>query len=145
VRGYGDEMLRFAERPNGRVCDTPNGEDVALRLFAHPDEAADIAEAVQRLLAQGYLVLREDGLYIAEFKTLLGELRPDTSFYEDAYARDGYCCRYCGQEDPPLSIDHIVPRCQGGGDELENLAVACRSCNSRKNGRTPEQAGMVLC
>jgi 5-methylcytosine-specific restriction endonuclease McrA len=35
-------------------------------------------------------------------------------------------------------------RCLGGTDELENLVMACRDCNIRKGGRTPEQAGMVL-
>jgi hypothetical protein len=40
--------------------------------------------------------------------------------------------------------DHVIPRCQGGDDSTDNLVVACRPCNSRKNGRTPQQAGMVL-
>ena len=57
--------------------------------------------------------------------------------------RDGLACRYCGA-DNDLTIDHLVPRSLGGGDEPENLAVACRSCNARKGARTPEQAGMVL-
>lgn len=55
----------------------------------------------------------------------------------------GARCRYCGGGEY-LAVDHVVPRCQGGGDELSNLVVACKSCNSRKGGRTPEQAGMVL-
>lgn len=63
--------------------------------------------------------------------------------YTAAYERDGSRCRYCGSVEK-LSIDHIRPRIQGGCDDLENLAVACRPCNSRKNGRTPEQAGMTL-
>ena len=28
------------------------------------------------------------------------------------------------------SVDHIVPKCAGGGDELSNLRIAHRSCNS---------------
>jgi 5-methylcytosine-specific restriction endonuclease McrA len=63
--------------------------------------------------------------------------------YAAAYERDGNRCRYCGSIER-LSIDHVRPRVQGGSDDLENLAVACRPCNSRKNGRTPEQAGMAL-
>ena len=54
--------------------------------------------------------------------------------YAAAYARDGRQCRYCGAT-CNLSIDHIVPRSRGGSDELENLAVACRVCNSRKGAR----------
>lgn len=68
-----------------------------------------------------------------------------TTFYAAAIQRGGLLCRYCG--DPvsaDLTIDHVIPRCQGGGDDLNNLVVACRSCNSRKGGRTPEQAGMSL-
>ena len=64
-------------------------------------------------------------------------------FYASVYARDGSACRYCGSVDL-LSVDHVVPRCQGGADDEDNLVVACRACNSRKGGRTPQQAGMVL-
>lgn len=63
--------------------------------------------------------------------------------YQTVYDRDGRACRYCGSAEAP-TIDHVRPRCQGGGDGPDNLVVACRSCNSRKGGRTPEQAGMVL-
>ncbi len=45
--------------------------------------------------------------------------------------RDGYQCRKCsGQED--LSIDHIVPLSKGGSDDLDNLQILCKSCNSSK-------------
>ncbi len=64
--------------------------------------------------------------------------------YQAAYERDGRRCRYCGAKDRPLTIDHLVPRSQGGSDFIENLVVCCRNCNSRKGPRTPEQAGMVL-
>lgn len=63
--------------------------------------------------------------------------------YRTVAERDGWACRYCGSSGP-LTIDHVVPRCQGGDDEPNNLVVACRACNCRKGGRTPEQAGMVL-
>lgn len=62
----------------------------------------------------------------------------------DVYGRDGRRCRYCGVTEGQFSVDHIVPRSQGGGDDLINLAVCCRSCNSRKGPRTPQQAGMAL-
>lgn len=56
--------------------------------------------------------------------------------------RDNYTCQYCG--DPGNTIDHIVPLCQGGKSIWMNLVCACRECNQRKGGRTPDQAGMVL-
>lgn len=62
------------------------------------------------------------------------------------YRRDGGRCAYCGKK---LSIrestkDHIIPRSKGGKDEWENLALSCFRCNTVKNNRTPEQAGMKL-
>lgn len=58
--------------------------------------------------------------------------------------RDKGFCRYCTKEANPITIDHIIPYSLGGKTELSNLVVACKSCNSRKRDRTPEQAGMVL-
>ena len=35
-----------------------------------------------------------------------------------------------------LTVDHIVPRTQGGGDALENLQLLCAACNSTKGTGT---------
>lgn len=56
--------------------------------------------------------------------------------------RDNWTCRYCGA--PAEHVDHIVPRCQDGTNDPDNLAAACATCNCSKGGRTPEQAGMEL-
>ena len=62
------------------------------------------------------------------------------------FARDRNRCQYCGNLFPTseLSIDHVVPRSQGGPDTWENLVCACVRCNARKGGRTPAQARMTL-
>jgi hypothetical protein len=45
-------------------------------------------------------------------------------------------CSYCGCSDKhSLTLDHIIPRIEGGLDEGDNLIVACRSCNSSKQGK----------
>jgi hypothetical protein len=43
------------------------------------------------------------------------------------------CC-YCGSR-LNLAIDHLVPRTRGAVDEADNLVLACRPCNSSKQGR----------
>ena len=58
--------------------------------------------------------------------------------------RDNYTCQYCGNTAPQLTIDHIIPRSQGGEHKWINLAAACPTCNHRKGGRTLEQAHMHL-
>lgn len=62
------------------------------------------------------------------------------------FARDRNHCQYCGKHfsTADLSIDHVVPRTQGGGDTWDNLVCACIKCNARKGGRTPDQANMKL-
>ena len=51
--------------------------------------------------------------------------------------RAGHQCEYCQlhQDDSPLAalhIEHIRPRKHGGGDNLENLCLACIECNLHK-------------
>lgn len=81
--------------------------------------------------------------------------------------RDGARCSYCGVQPRrhdgtadlrALTLDHVVPRAQARDGQVflpwsrkwvsvtcwENGTTACRSCNARKDDRTPEQAGMVL-
>lgn len=58
--------------------------------------------------------------------------------------RDGFTCAYCQRESTELTIDHIVPKLQGGASSFDNCVASCRSCNSRKGGRTPREAGMSL-
>ena len=62
------------------------------------------------------------------------------------HARDSFRCHYCGQRftTRDLTVDHIVPRSQGGRDTWDNLVSACVPCNSRKGGRTPQGANMRL-
>lgn len=62
------------------------------------------------------------------------------------YARDENHCQYCGDKHPSseLSLDHVIPRSQGGGSSWDNLVCCCVRCNARKGGRTPRQAHMTL-
>src|SRR5687768_6570477 len=62
------------------------------------------------------------------------------------FARDANLCLYCGDEFPrhALTRDHVMPVSRGGRDIWENVVCACHTCNSRKGGRTPQQAGMPL-
>ncbi|MBC8309515.1 MAG: HNH endonuclease [Phycisphaerales bacterium] len=62
------------------------------------------------------------------------------------YARDKNNCQYCGKRfsASDLTLDHIVPRVQGGGNSWVNLVCACLRCNTKKGGRTPKQANMRL-
>ncbi len=62
------------------------------------------------------------------------------------FARDNNQCQYCGRKFimSELSLDHVVPRSQGGGTTWDNIVCACVECNVRKGGRTPRQANLTL-
>ncbi|MDD5701625.1 MAG: HNH endonuclease [Dehalococcoidales bacterium] len=62
----------------------------------------------------------------------------------EIFNRDQYTCQYCGKQSRELTLDHVIPRHQGGRHTWENLVSACATCNRRKAGRTPEQARMKL-
>lgn len=57
------------------------------------------------------------------------------------FARDNFTCRYCGRQSDAVTlvIDHVMPVCQGGTNDVENLVTACVDCNSGKGGRTIQQ------
>jgi 5-methylcytosine-specific restriction endonuclease McrA len=59
------------------------------------------------------------------------------------YKRDNYTCQYCGAT-KHLTIDHVVPKSKGGGEDWSNLAVACSKCNTSKGNKLLEQTGMKL-
>jgi 5-methylcytosine-specific restriction endonuclease McrA len=48
-------------------------------------------------------------------------------------------CAYCGTENVPLQIEHIVPRSKGGSNRTSNLTLACQDCNQAKGNRPVEE------
>lgn len=64
----------------------------------------------------------------------------------NVFKRDNYTCQYCGKQPgvADLTIDHVVPRAQGGQSSWTNCVLACFRCNSKKADRTPVQAGIKL-
>lgn len=64
----------------------------------------------------------------------------------ELFHRDRQICAYCGEHFPAslLTRDHVTPVSRGGRDVWMNVVTACRPCNQRKSGRTPEQAKMGL-
>src|SRR5580693_3705194 len=52
------------------------------------------------------------------------------------YLRDQMRCLYCQAGTKAwLSLDHLKPTCEGGGNESENLVTCCMSCNGRRAHR----------
>ena len=53
---------------------------------------------------------------------------------ERSKMRHAATCCYCGRSGA-LSLDHLIPRFNGGPDAADNIVYACRSCNSSKGSK----------
>lgn len=66
------------------------------------------------------------------------------------FARDEYTCQYCGRHKSELrgrqflTRDHVQPLSRGGTNDWQNVVTSCSSCNNRKGGRLPREAGLRL-
>ncbi|MEN8260231.1 MAG: HNH endonuclease [Pseudomonadota bacterium] len=62
------------------------------------------------------------------------------------FKRDNHICLYCGEHfrHSDLSRDHVTPLSMNGEDGWNNVVTACKRCNNRKAGRSPEHAGIQL-
>lgn len=116
---------------------------------------ADYSEVSTEEVSDAIFRLEETGLiYLRENSALLCFERPEetprtrsnhlsvpsvlSGARLEVYERDGFRCVYCGSADN-LTIDHLHPRSRGGSNEVDNLATACKSCNSQKGAKTREE------
>jgi hypothetical protein len=138
------EYSEWQERSDDfELGDLPPAPGIAWRLRISEDE---LARSLNELIAHRLLIVRPNGRYhlldFAEKQRTPRWFTIDSALREMIMIRDGRTCQYCGK--PAEHIDHVIPRCQGGTDDPDNLVAACAFCNLSKGGRTPEQAGMVL-
>lgn len=76
-----------------------------------------------------------------------GLIRKEAKFNRlNIFRRDSGMCQYCRKKfsRAELTIDHVIPRSQGGRSVWDNVVCCCVDCNRKKGGRTPEQARMKL-
>lgn len=65
-------------------------------------------------------------------------------------ARDKMICQYCGLhlDGKTASVDHVIPiskfKNKSDSNSWDNLVACCKKCNTKKGGRTPEEAFMKL-
>jgi 5-methylcytosine-specific restriction endonuclease McrA len=127
------------------------------RFVKYLIEMGDVVELSDgRAYVEGWDEWQEGDVTVKERMALLRERRgqPTRSagarrtanwrLRNEIFDRDNYTCRYCGVSDYPrdwLVLEHVIP---DGPTDIDNLVTACRPCNKKKGGRSPEQAGMML-
>lgn len=63
---------------------------------------------------------------------MYGRISLSAARKEEIFARDGHVCSYCGAQDGPFHVDHILPVALGGSNDPDNLTIACKACNLSK-------------
>lgn len=61
-----------------------------------------------------------------------GQRNIDQKISWAVYRRDGYACRYCGIDNVPLTVDHIITWESGGASHPDNLLTSCKKCNKTR-------------
>lgn len=51
----------------------------------------------------------------------------------------GRKCAYCGAENVPFEIEHILAKSKGGSNRVSNLCLSCHSCNQSKGNKPVEE------
>ena len=54
-------------------------------------------------------------------------------------AKWGRKCTYCGIENVPFEIEHILAKSKGGSNRVSNLCLSCHPCNQAKGNKSIEE------
>ena len=64
--------------------------------------------------------------------------------------RDKMTCQYCSKrlDSQTVSVDHVIPvsrfRTRNDANTWDNLVACCKTCNTKKRNRSPDEAEMKL-
>lgn len=105
----------------------------------------EVVEEYEREIRSVSITLRMPAVVRLLRYVHLGKRRPPLSRI-NILARDHFSCQYCGTHltRTDATLDHVLPRSQGGTTCWENIVAACHGCNRKKGGQTPKQANMHL-
>jgi len=87
----------------------------------------------------------DGGLINLIFKTVLSSshnrkkrlpIRNYRSVFKKLQNKYNFSCVHCATTEN-LTIDHVYPVKLGGSDDINNLQILCRSCNSKKGIKIP--------
>lgn len=123
----------------------PGATVLVLNVSYEPIQFSNWKRAVLLVIKEKATVVAENVIRLVQF-VKIPFLRPRVPTRKLLFRRDNYTCQYCGKEHAPssLTVDHVLPRSKGGGDEWTNVVAACSPCNLRKGNRTPKEANMPL-
>ena len=112
------------------IVPTPEGEVHDLKLLELDLE--DWKVLLRQTDLQEVEVLMDDNSGIKKAILRKTARQIDAQVSWAVYRRDDYKCRYCGCDDKPLTVDHLILWEEGGPSIEENLVSACKKCNKKR-------------
>ena len=143
-----DRIVRASSPANGVVLDPFCGCATALVAAERVGRrwvGVDISPLAVKLVKQR--LADEMGLFYdvtartdIPQRTDFGKLPPYRTHKHTLYGQQEGDCAGCRVHFPykNLTVDHVIPRSRGGGDNYENLQLLCGWCNSKKGDRSQE-------
>jgi DNA-directed RNA polymerase subunit RPC12/RpoP len=104
-----------------------------------------VVETYDKVVRSQYETFKMPAIIVTnEYKTCKVRRSNFTCSTKNILIRDNFQCQYCGKR---LTLntatkDHVFPQSKGGKTVMQNLAASCKSCNSKKDNKTCEQANM---
>jgi len=129
----------WASADTGYLCYFPEyGRPEDVTLLYVEDMGSDEWKKFLRqtdLMETEVLSKAQDGkLYKAVVRKCQRQI--DQQIAWNVYKRDQYACRYCGRDNVPLTVDHLILWEEGGPSTEENMVASCKRCNKTR-GDTP--------
>ncbi len=115
------------------------------------DKAFSIKDSDREVRSQFLSLKIPEVIVLKEVSYFCNKIPPPTK--KNIFQRDGHKCLRCGEiRRERLSLEHLIPRSRFikvskerdlhyGVNSYENLCCLCKSCNSDKDNRLPEEIG----
>lgn len=123
----------YSDREVNYICMMPKEafDERVPRVLELPREDWDKILRQTDLVETEILQKAEDGKLVKAF------IRKSTRSISQhvswaVFRRDTFRCQYCGADDVPLTVDHLVLWEEGGPSTEENLLTCCKKCNNAR-------------
>lgn len=95
-----------------------------------PEEWQQLLLQTDRMETEILAKAKDGAIVKAMFRKCNRQIEQNVSW--EVFRRDGYACRYCGNNKTPLTVDHLVTFETGGPSIPANLVSSCKRDNKAR-------------
>ena len=106
-------------------------------MYVTPDEWQAIFDQMDSIPVEAWVQYGDEKPAMSIVRKCERQINTNTNWA--VYRRDNFCCRWCGNDQVPLSVDHLITWEMGGPSIEENLVSSCRKCNNVRGNMPLEE------